>query len=284
MGIFLKLKQIQDTILEVITQDAVANQIHQASLLVGIVITIYVLFHGYLILAGKTQDPIKELIWKMVGWFLIISFAYKSPDLVTSVSNAINGIHTWASDSDLGLWGKLQDVFDNATLVASIMEKQDGTFELTGFFSGVVVLFGFSIFALSSIVIIVMTSFFLKVLIMIAPIAILSKLFGWTKGVFEGWLELIISNALTVMLVSVFFNIVNVQYEKIIEKAIGKAEKTQVLGLSFEIFYASILATVLILMAVKISDKLSRFSLEQISDGKASSATKEYFRNKRKNK
>ena len=201
--IFSYIQTLADRITDSITTAAVAPQVTQLNLILTAWFTLYVMAKGYMILSGKSDEPVKGLLFRLSMYAIIVAFATNAGNWFTMVTDAINGLNLWAS-GNVDLYDRLDQMLAQVLKMGAIMEDTDGTFEFTGLFCQVAVLIAFTIVAIPAIGIIIVADFTLKILIMIGPIMIFSLLFDWVKGIFGKWVQLILNNTLTVLFVEYF--------------------------------------------------------------------------------
>ncbi len=276
ISVFTYIGELTDNITNDISNADISTQVSQINNIILVWFTLYIIAKGYMVLAGKSDEPIKDLLFRLATFGIIVAFATNASGWLDLSINAINGLNNWASGGS-SLYAQLDKAFEDAVELGIMIEEQeDEAFEVNvaGFFANVIVLIGFGIFAIPAIGIIITTSFILKILILIAPIMLFALLFDWVKGIFQKWIELILSNALTVLLVGISFNVLTTKYENYISAIKGQAEAIgeNGLSLSVEIFFVSIILMLLILMAKGIAQQLTYVSIESLPGSAAKSA------------
>jgi len=274
--IFTQLGKIIDTIASAISSTDISTQVSQINALILAWFTLYVMAKGYMILAGKSDDPIKDLLWRLSLYAIIVAFATNAGGWLTYVNNAIDGLNEWAGFGG-SLFSKLDTVFAKAIEMGVMLEEQEketlDVVNMAGILANAVVLIGFIVFAVPAVGIIITTTFILKILILIAPIMIFSLLFDWVKGLFQKWIELILSNTLTVFLVGISFAGLIKVYDGQMTSASGQAKAIgeNGLALSAEIFILSIVFMLLIIMSRGIAQQLTYVSIESLPGSAAKS-------------
>ena len=267
--VFTSIGNIVNDIVTYVSKTDISTQVTQINTLMLAWFTLYIMTKGYMILAGKTDEPVKDLLWRLSLYAIIITFATNAGGWLTLVNNAINGLNEWAGFGD-SLYAQLDKVFGKAIEMGVMIEEQEketlDVVNMAGILANAIVLIGFGIFAIPAIGIIIVTSFTLKLLILIAPIMIMTLLFPWFKGIFEKWIQMILSNTLTVFFVGLSFKILTNVYNDHITFAAGEAKKIgeNGLALSVEIFFVSIILMILVLMARNIAKELTYVSIENL--------------------
>lgn len=263
--IFTYIETISDRLTDAISTAAVSPQVSVLqSVLLGY-LTLWVMAKGFLILAGKIDDPLKDLLYNAAIKAIVISVVF-SPTWINGVSDAINGLHEWAG-GDVSLYARLDDMFEQVINMGSIMEDRDGNFEFTGFFCQIAVIIAFAIVSIPAIGIIIVADFTLKILIMLSPIMIFTLLFDWIKPIFEKWLQLILNNTLTVLLVGLSFNILSNEYQTVIAQSLANSQNGSVgvLTITSDLFFTSLIILILILLSRGIARELTFVSIESIA-------------------
>jgi type IV secretion system protein VirB6 len=220
---------------------------------------------GYMILAGKSDEPVKDLLWRLSLYGIILMFASNASGWFTLVTDAINDIGTWAQ-GDVSLYKQLDDMMVDIIKMGGMMEDQDGTFEFTGFFAQILVNMSFVIFSIPAIVIIITAEFVLKILIMIGPIMILVLIFDSLKTIFDNWLKMILSSVLTLLFVGIFFKIIALKYEAMVKQSLVFAQGGDIgiISIAMDVFIVSLVVVVLILMARGIAQQLTYVSINSL--------------------
>ena len=89
--VFQGLGQSIQSVLDVMKQASMSPQVSQLMTLISMSITIMIMIKGYAILAGKTQNPLRELLWDMTIKAIIICFCLNLNNWLTLVIDALNG-------------------------------------------------------------------------------------------------------------------------------------------------------------------------------------------------
>jgi len=181
----------------------------------GLMITI----KGYLVLAGKYPQPIKNLVYEMILWSIIISFAFNIDNHWVTLSATIDEIHTWAGGG-VNLYAVMDKLVGQTSEISTIFIKASSFYESP--FIAILVWGGFLMASAGITFILIGTTFTLKLLILVAPLAIAALLFGWIKQTFTNWLVLLLSNALTVLLIGIIIKVVSISYDKFMQNILFK--------------------------------------------------------------
>ena len=98
-----------------------STMMQQLSILIAISITLFVMYKGFQTLLGKSKDPIRELIWDLFMKVIAITFALNVDGWLTLVTEAMNGLHTWAGGG-VSLFSEL-DALANIDLETGEIKK-----------------------------------------------------------------------------------------------------------------------------------------------------------------
>lgn len=196
MGVFTYIDNSISTVLTEaikITQTNIANSILT---LIGVSITLYITFFGYLVLAGKIQSPLKEIIWKLVSFGVILAFIQNTGGVLTLAGQAVEELGSIGSDGSVGV-GFLDDQFERMALLGSKMADQAEWG--TGWFVNGLILFAYVLMAVPIFSVLIITKFTLFFLLGIAPFFIFCLMWGWLKDSFAQYATALVSNALIVI-------------------------------------------------------------------------------------
>ncbi len=166
-------------------------------------ISLYVLIYGYMVLAGKIQTPIADLLWTLAKFGIILAFITNASGYLTMSNEAIKGLKTFFNGGEVGL-GLLDSRLEAVAVHAiDIWEKADGikdsivaVFQVIGF---VPLLLGF----IACGAMLIYTEITLQILLATAPLFIFCLMWGFLRDSFNRWLSAIISNCLIILFTNV---------------------------------------------------------------------------------
>lgn len=242
-----------------------------------------VIIKGYLILAGKSQEPIKEIIFDGAIKAIIVT-VITSPSWLNLVSNAINGLSQWAA-GNIDIYKKMDALAYEALQLFNDLDNSGPVISHTdlhffGWIAGSITLLFFGIFATIFIIAFIYSNVTLKIIIMLSPIMIGTLAFGWIKQVFSRWIELIISNTILVLLLGIILKLFYSKYYNIVHNARGHIPDSDIFYITLKIAIMSIILSWIVIMAKGIAQQLSSASIEHLPQ----SAAKELRDNFRKGK
>jgi type IV secretion system protein VirB6 len=280
MMIFKLIEDKINVLLSHLTTAAVQPQVNALENIIYAYIVVWVMFRGYLILAGKSEDPLKGLIFDAALKMAVVAVVF-NPAWIQMISNAIDGMNSWASGST-SLFTRMDELLKKTFDVSGRMIDMDHSMvPIEGYASAIILMAGFVVFSVLTVWIMASTTLMLKVLIMISPIMIYSSLYSWFKDIFSNWLKLIIANTLTVLIVGVFLNALDGSYREVIDTAKTEVVSSNIFAQSIEIAILTIFLGLAVLMAREIAQQLAGASIEHLpgSAGAQASAPFRAYRN-----
>lgn len=214
--IFAKLDAIGETFIA----NAYSGLALQVSVLFGSMLTLYVIWWGYMILAGREGFSVPEAAFRLGRAFFIYymatnwsAFSATLYRLVQSVPNAISdtivesiagsgGVLDGGTGDTSGVVKILDAVFETATKVYE--QIATGTFEFVGALIGAVVFVVAMIFIAVAAAAILAAKLMLFITLALAPIFIILALYRWTFRFTDGWLLLMVNLMVTQTLMMAF--------------------------------------------------------------------------------
>jgi len=271
MGFFEFLGNELDGFFELMNVSVGSEMAEQLSILFSAYLTMTIIIKGYETIMGIAQSPISELIWDFSKKCLIIVFALNYGGYLDFVVDAVNGIHSWAGGG-FSVYENLDILGDKAHKLAMLAyDKSSGGFSLgflIGVFAQVLILIGYFIIATPAFLVLLLTTFTLKIILMLAPVIIACIFFGWLKGIFTQALNILISNILTVMIVSILLNSLSKYIANFIRYADNSIENNvDSIYIGFQFLVFAIVFGNIIKKATDIAKELGVASIE--STGKS---------------
>lgn len=232
--IFEKLDNIGETFIS----NAYEGLALQVTVLFGSMLTLYVIWWGYMILAGRDGFSVPEAAWRLGRAFFIYymatnwdAFSTTLYQLVQAVPNLISdtiiesiagsgGILDGGTDDTTGVVKILDAVFETAGKVYE--QVATGTFEYVGALIGAVVFVVAMIFIAVAAAAILAAKLMLFITLALAPVFIILALYRWTFRFTDGWLLLMVNLMVTQTLMMSFLAFLY----QLIELAINTANNT----------------------------------------------------------
>jgi type IV secretory pathway VirB6-like protein len=207
-GIFYRIDNFIETgLLKNILETSITHEKIQVLIdCLSVSIAIYIIYKGYMMFAGRSQEPVKELLWDCVAKILIIAVLKNADSLYDLAINFINALRDWADGGN--------GIVNGADIIIAMMpDFDDALYQGTDgtLYPFLLVIAWISILLANCFVFFVyaITKITLTFLIVFAPIFIYCKLFGFLKNMFNQWVQLIIANILTLLLLSISYQYAN---------------------------------------------------------------------------
>jgi len=240
--------------------------------------TIYIMYMGYMSLFGKVDNVVRELIYKLLILLFVGFFAFNLHGWYDIAIKTIQDLNTWISGG--GALNVYKELDNGVVMISNLSElyftKDTSTFELGASFATLIIYFSYFLVALTTAILLLLNMLSLQIIILLAPFAFLALMFPLVKGIFSRWIELIISNLFSIFFIALFFNIIFTKYKKIIAgldpvtKTVGglwDSKEVDFYMSAFTIFGFSVLAFILLLLALKYASALSSASIENAPKG-----------------
>lgn len=165
-------------------------------------VTLFILFKGYQVLAGKIQSPAAEIIWDSAAKVIVLAFVMNYGGYLSMALGAVD----WLKESFMGgdkLFSMLDDQLELAQKLAGTIYALDDSdyVPLAGGIGALLVWVGAGIALLVAGLILLIAEVTLKLLSITAPIFIFCVMWGFLRQMFNQWLQLVFANILVVLFV-----------------------------------------------------------------------------------
>lgn len=267
MNFFQGIGAFVSSIFNFLNSSDIQTIIQALASLFSITVTLWVMLEAYKSFAGKSDRPIQELVWKIVSAMLIISVATNQNGFMETLKVAFQQLHHLMS-GDINLFAKLDKLFDEAIKLANATYQATPSSiggAILGALCMLLIYIGFVIGAVPTFLIIVFTELTLKLLLLLLPIAVFALAFGFSKQIFNQWLNLFISNALTILIVGLIMSAVLETYTDFQTSLISNVGNVEPMGIALQSFIMGIIMLGLVKVAHSIAEKLGTVSIEAIS-------------------
>ena len=267
MNFFQGLGNFVSDIFTFLNSSNIQDIIQALTGLFGITVTIWIMFEAYKSFAGKSDRPLQELVWKITSAMLVIAVATNQNGFMETLKVAFEGLHHLMS-GDINLFAKLDKLFDEAIKLANTTYQATPSSipgAILGTLCMLLIYLGFVIGAVPTFLIIVFTELTLKLLLLLLPIAVFALSFSFSKQIFNQWLNLFISNALTILIVGLIMSAVLGTYTDFQTSLISNVGNVEPMGVALQSFIMGIIMLGLVKVAHSIAEKLGTVSIEAIS-------------------
>lgn len=174
--------------------------------IVGSYLLCWILYRGYQILWGRSNDNIKDFLWDAFLKAIFIAICMYPEEWLKLVTEALKEMRE-ISVSKSSLENDLQLFWDIGFSLAKIMTAEENMLNLYFDLCAIVVIVGvfIGVFAVLSIVVINTISF--TVLLALAPFAFYCLIFGnFLKPIFKQWWNLTLACVLTFIFLKIFMS------------------------------------------------------------------------------
>ncbi|WP_026803743.1 type IV secretion system protein [Aliarcobacter lanthieri] len=275
MKLFQSLGDFISNILMFLNNSSVQDIIQAFAGLMGVTVTLWIIIEAYKVIAGRSDKPTQDLVWKMASAMLVISVATNSNGFLDVLKGAFEELHYMMS-GDISLYAKLDKLFDETIKFANSTYKAapSGLFgAIVGGLCIIIVYAGFLVSALPIFLIIVFSELTLKILLFLLPIAIFSLAFNFSKQIWVQWLNMFVSNSLTILIVGILMNaVINSYIDWQVNLGNQLTGYFDVIALALMSFISGIIVYGLTKVSQNIAEKLALVSLDSLGQSAATSA------------
>ena len=267
MNFFQGLGNFVSDIFTFLNSSNIQDIIQALTGLFGITVTLWVMLEAFKSFAGKSDRPLQELVWKITSAMLVIAVATNQNGFMETLKVAFEGLHHLMS-GDINLFAKLDKLFDEAIKLANTTYQATPSSipgAILGTLCMLLIYLGFVIGAVPTFLIIVFTELTLKLLLLLLPIAVFALSFSFSKQIFNQWLNLFISNALTILIVGLIMSAVLGTYTDFQTSLISNVGNVEPMSVALQSFIMGIIMLGLVKVAHSIAEKLGTVSIEAIS-------------------
>jgi type IV secretion system protein VirB6 len=172
--------------------------------LVAASVTLYMLWRGYQILAGKTQTPLPDIAWDLVKFAIILTFVSNSGGYLTMAAAAINGLKGGVVGGVESPWQMLDMLWNTTQELADTLKALDSAdwVPVEGGIAMLLAWAGAIITMIAGCLVFLSAEISIRLLIIVAPIFIFCLMWGFLRQMFNNWLQSIFSSLLTIWLAS----------------------------------------------------------------------------------
>jgi type IV secretion system protein VirB6 len=226
--------------------------------------SLYVLWAGYAIMAGKMSSPVRELVWRCVGMMMIMMFADYSSGYLGLVSDAIEGVKGGLSGGET-VWDSLDKIWEiNQNLAMAVYAQDTSTFQLQGAMAAFMVCVGGAIMLAASGVTFLINEVTLRLILSTAPLFIFFLMWGFLRPMFNNWLQAIFANILTILFVGMVLDVALLFEGEMINKIAAQASDSNLLIMGTMALVSGLMSAALIVIAARLAKELAGSGVEGI--------------------
>ncbi|HJE66783.1 MAG TPA: type IV secretion system protein [Campylobacter avium] len=204
---FQTIGGIVESIFTTIQNASLNEKFIQLQAVFSILVTLSIMYKGYETLAGRSQDPVRELIWDIARKLFILTFVLNINGWLSSAISALDAIYAWAGGGTQfysrldGVTGSFLDTLNKVWKsyggITGTIQAIFICFFMIASFLAVIITFAFTIISAS------ITNTFL---IIALPLALFCFMYQSTRNVFVQWCNMFISNIFLLIFMTCFID------------------------------------------------------------------------------
>ncbi len=266
--IFTGIGYIVDNLLEKLQQLSLNDKLQEIQLILSAIITLSIMYKGYMVLAGKSQDPIRELVWDLGRKAFILSFVMGAGAWLNYSIEAVKGIYEWAGGG-ISFYTKLDELVNAVLNYIQIIWEESPNLAIP-FTALIIVIIMICFVAISfelffSIIACSVSNIFL---IIALPLALFCLMWNQTKQVFTQWCQLLLSNTFTLLFLFMFLSFCLSAMDSMFD--ITELKKLEVINMTqqaLEVVLISFVLVQIIKVIKSLAQNLAQVSLDSAMSG-----------------
>lgn len=236
--------------------------------IIAVYLTLWIMIEGYKILWGNGKQSFQNFAFDATIKFVFIVLAMNAGNWINLVFEAFNGAKEFVDTSlsydgkgvylKVATWaGFMGDYYD-------VVWDKSGSIEIAYLIFVIIIGFiGFFVGAVPILRALFVNTLSFLLLMILAPLAFYFLIFKTTKNSFSQWFQMVLSNIITLLCLSLFLNIL---FDYIFPKIGGSHDfYDEVFSIALAMVFYGILANVICGMAVGIAEKLTNISLDGLA-------------------
>ncbi len=242
---------------------------------------IYILYIAYMFHLGKVDNPVRQIVYKLMMFGFISLFAFNAGDWYKYAIGVIQGLNDWISGGGVNaIYADLDDGLKTIDKIHQIYFEHDSIkwLKLLAIMGTGIIFVSYMAVGLTTSLLLIINTITLQIIFVLAPFAFLSLFFPLVRGIFDRWIEMIISNVFTIFFLSLFYKVIFTEYKNVLDGInplsvkpgfIYDTTNVDIILSAFVILGFSVLGVVLLFMSTQLASKLSSVSIESIPKGAA---------------
>lgn len=261
VDIFQSIGKIVESCLKTIKEASISDRMIELQAIVGTLLVISIMFKGFQTIAGRNQDPIRDIIWDIGKKLFILTFVLNVNGWLNLATSALDGFYQWAGGGAQfyvkldelttaflkavkDIWGNTGVIFGDNPIVAIFI-----IFFMTLGFLGIMFAFAFTIINAT------ITNTFL---IIALPLALFCLMYDFTKQAFNQWFNMFMSNIILLLFMSIFSDFLIKNIHKLYTAEIGD---NPFMPIVVSIFLSAILISI-VQVIKSLASNLAQVSLD----------------------
>lgn len=262
--IFSNLGAIVEQSFELLKNASLNDKFIELQAIISSMIVISIMYQGYLTMAGRQQDPIRELAWDIGRKMLILCFVLNVNGWLNLTIDTLNAVYEWAGGGSV-FYAKLDELNNSFfTSLEEVWKTYSGLEKLIGFFVCLFMIISYLAVILSFAFSIIKTSITNTLLIIVLPLALLFFMYQTTKQVFQQWLQMFFSNIILLILLTNFIDFICGNLTTLYSQ--GNKSDSLFITIAFPILISAILITIVSTMQ-GLASNLAQVSLDASAGG-----------------
>lgn len=269
-GFFEKASNDVMRALDQLSQNYQSDLSGDISILFTSAASLYVLWMGYYIMSGKTQTPVKDLVWRCVAMMMIMTFVDYSTGYLSIVEDAVDGLKSGLSGGG-GVWQNLDKVWEQTqTLGDAIYALDPSTYvKAEGALAQLLIWVGSIILMAVGSIVFLSAEVTLKLLLLTAPLFIFCLMWGFLRTMFNNWLQAIFSSLLTVMFASLVIDMAVTFQADMLASIKAQAIDSNLITMGAMGAMAGILSGGMVMIASQLASRLAGVGVDGVVQGMA---------------
>lgn len=275
LDLFSSVGIIIEAMLGYLQSMSLSPQVKALQATIGLAITLTILYKGYMVWAGKSQDPVRELAWDLGKKAFILTIAMGYGQWVNLSIDAVKGIYEWAGGGS-AFYSQLDNLlsafFQQVKALVNWARSQSKIVPDVGAWMQallMIVVMSICFFAilLELVFSIVACSVTNTFLIIVFPLAILCFMFNQTKNAFTQWCSMLMSNTFQLLFLFMFLQ----ASQKIIMGIYAPPTSSQTfinfIAYTFEVLIMSFLLVQVVKVLKELAQKMGGVTLDTAISG-----------------
>lgn len=257
--IFQTIGKIVDNALDTIKNASLNDKFMQLQGMIGLLLTLSIMYKGYQTIAGRAKDPIREIVWDVAKKMLILTFVLNVNGWLDLSISALEGFYEWAGGGTK-FYAQLDELVDSFFKANDKVWHTDyvGVDAIVASFITFFMLLGFLAIMFSFAFTIINASITNTFLIIALPLALICFMYDFTKQAFIQWFNMFVSNIFLLLFMSAFADFL---IKNLTELYVGALGDNPVVIILTSIFISAILITIIQVIKTMAS-QLAQVSLD----------------------
>jgi len=235
-------------------------------------ITIYVMFYGYMVLAGKIQEPMPDFVWNLARFAIVLGILNNIDTYTTHVTEAVHGLRGFlvGDETSGNAYGGIDArIGQIVNLYADSLDKASG---ITGHLFWIIQCIFMAPLCLGVVsyaVGVIASEITLLALLAVFPLFLFCYLWGWFKNMFSMWLQAVIGCCLFILFLSIFSK-VGLAIAEYTNDWVSKHSGAEAFLSCMMYLIAGVVTIYGVKLAGQISTALSQVSVDRMGPGMSS--------------